>query len=76
MPRDDGLDLENVSFSGKAFTVRDVLDRIVMSNGNTLWLVNLVPSRIMKNEPFFSQFDSEQESDFHWQIIPLGSMQK
>ena len=72
VPREDGLDLTNVSFSGKDLTVRDILDRIVKSNGNTLWLVNLVPSRIMRHEPFFSQFDSEEETDFFWKIISFS----
>ena len=72
VPREDGLDLKNVSFSGKDLTVRDILDRIVKSNGNTLWLVNIVPSRIMKNEPFFSQFDSQEETDFFWKIISFS----
>jgi hypothetical protein len=56
------------------WTSRDVLERIVSSNGNTLWLVNIAPSRMMKNEPFFAQFDATQERDFFlddysvWQI--------
>jgi hypothetical protein len=27
---------------------------------------------MMKNEPFFAQFDANQERDFFWTIIPFG----
>lgn len=72
VPDEDGLDVQNISFSGKDLTVRDVLERIVSTNGNTLWLVNIAPSRMMKNEPFFAQFDAKQDRDFFWKIIPFG----
>jgi len=58
IPDENGLDIQNISFSGKDLSVRDTLDRIVSSNGNTLWLVNIAPSRMMKDEPFFAQFDA------------------
>lgn len=72
VPDEDGLDVQNISFSGKDLTVRDVLERIVSTNGNTLWLVNIAPSRMMKNEPFFAQFDAKQDRDYFWTIIPFG----
>lgn len=72
VPDENGLDVQNISFSGKDLTVRDILKRIVSTNGNTLWLVNIAPSRMMKNEPFFAQFDANQERDFFWTIIPFG----
>ncbi len=71
VPEGDGLDIENISFSATDLTVREILDRIVLSNGNTLWLVNLAPSRRMENEPFFAQFQAKQERDFFWSIIPF-----
>jgi hypothetical protein len=69
VPRDDNFDLNNISLSGKNLTVRDVLNMIVGTNGNALWIVDLIPSRMMKNEPFFAQ---SAQTDFNWQIIPLG----
>jgi hypothetical protein len=72
VPDENGLDIQNISLSGKDLTVRDILERIVSTNGNTLWLVNIAPSRMMKNEPFFAQFDANQERDFFWTIIPFG----
>lgn len=72
IPDENGLDIKNISFSGKNLSVRDILDRIVSSNGNTLWLVNIAPSRMMKDGPFFAQFDADQERNFTWTIIPFN----
>ena len=72
IPDENGFDIENISFSGKDLTVRNILNRIVTSNGNTLWLVNIAPSRMMKHEPFFAQFDADQERGFSWTIIPFN----
>ena len=72
VPDENGLNIQNISFSGKDLTVRDILDRIVSTNGNTLWLVNIAPAKMMKNEPFFAQFDANQERDFFWEIIPFN----
>lgn len=74
VPDEHGLDIGNISFSAKDATVRDILDRIVAANGNTLWLVNIAPSRMMKTAPFFAQFDADQEGSFFWTIIPLGNL--
>jgi hypothetical protein len=76
VPDENGLDVENISFAGKDLTVRNILDRIVSSNGNTLWLVTIVPTRMMKNEPFFAQFDTDQEIDFSWKFIPFEKSAK
>lgn len=72
VPDENGLDLQNISFSGKNLTVRNILDRIISGNGNTLWVVNIVPSTMMKNEPFFAQFAANPETDFSWKIIPFN----
>lgn len=72
IPDENGLDVQNISFSGKNLTVRNILDRIISSNGNTLWVVNIAPSRMMKNEPFFAQFDANQETDFSWKVMPFN----
>ena len=72
VPDEHGLDVQNISFAVKDITVRDILDRIITANGNTLWVVNIVPSRMMKNEPFFAQFDTDQKMDFSWKIIPFN----
>lgn len=72
-PVEGGLDVMNISFSGQNLTVRNILDRIIAGNENTLWVVNIAPSRMMKNEDrFFAQFDSDQETDFTWKILPFS----
>jgi hypothetical protein len=69
--RDDGFDIKNISFSGKNVTVREILNEIAERNGNALWIVDLVPSKMMKDEPFFAQGVSGVQVDFIWRIIPL-----
>jgi len=74
VPRDDGLDVKNISFSGTNLTVRDVLNALVRENGNSLWVVELDMSKTMKDEPFFAQrsYGSDVQTHFTWQIIPFG----
>jgi len=74
VPREDGLDVKNISFSGTNLTVRDVLNTLVRENGNSLWVVELNVSKMMKDEPFFVQrsYGSDVQTHFTWQIIPLG----
>ena len=73
VPRQDGLDVNSISFSGTNLTVRDVLNAIVRENGNSLWIVELRASKMMKDEPFFAQraYGSDVQTQFTWQIIPL-----
>lgn len=71
-PDGTGLDVENISFSGKNLSIRNILDRIILDNKNALWTVNIVPSRMMKSEPFFAPFDTDQDVDFSWKIIPFN----
>jgi hypothetical protein len=71
--RDDSFDVENISFSGRRVTVRDVLNAIVKQNGNALWTVEFVTAKLMKDEPFFVQrsYGSDVDTRFAWRIIPL-----
>ncbi|HXQ72003.1 MAG TPA: hypothetical protein VN844_16025 [Pyrinomonadaceae bacterium] len=72
-PDDTALFVKNISFAGKDLTVRNILDRIILGNGSTLWVVTIAPSRMMKKEDrFFAQFDSDQETDFAWKILPFN----
>ena len=69
VPRDDSFDLKKISISGKNLTVRDVLNLITSTNGNALWIVDMILSKKMRNEPFFAQ---PCQNDFCWKIIPLS----
>ncbi len=75
-PRDDGFDKNSISFSGRNLTVREILNKIVVANGNALWIVRLIPSQMMTNEPFFVQGPLSDENrnatNFIWQFISLG----
>ena len=75
-PRDDGFDKNNISFSGRNLTVREILTKIAVANGKALWIVRLIPSQMMTNYSFFVQGPLSDESrnatNFIWQFIPLG----
>ncbi len=73
VPRDDDFNVQNISFSQRNVTVREVLNAIVRENGNALWVVELVPSKMMKSEPFFAQhsYGGDVQTDFTWRILPL-----
>ena len=73
--RDDKLDVANISFVGQDVKVREALNAIVKANGNSLWVVEFVPSKMMKREPFYAQraFGADVDEDFAWRIIPFTS---
>ncbi|MEK6337583.1 MAG: hypothetical protein AABM67_21900 [Acidobacteriota bacterium] len=74
--RDDNFDVENISFSGRRMTVREVLNIIVKQNGNALWTVEFDTANLMKEEPFFRQrsYGSNVDTRFAWRIIPLSHL--
>lgn len=63
------FDAHNITFSGSDLTVRDILDKIVASNGNAMWIVHLNPEQMMAEEPFFVQ--GQSPDSFQWKLIPL-----
>ncbi|HXG63489.1 MAG TPA: hypothetical protein VNO70_00180 [Blastocatellia bacterium] len=66
------LDVENITFSGRNLTVREILSKISAANGNTLWVVFLDPSKRMAGERFYASGSvSGEATDFHWRFIPL-----
>ena len=73
VPKPESFNLKNISFSGKNFTVRQLLNTIVRQNGNALWIVKLVPSKMVKGEPYFAPGSSPETArrDFYWQILPF-----
>ena len=64
------LNIPNITFFGRNFTVREILNKIVAANGNALWVVHLNTSRTMNTEPSFFAQEYESES-FHWRFVPL-----
>lgn len=66
------FDVHNITFSARNLAVRDILNKIVVTNANALWVVRLNPSKMMANEPFFAQDEGGQAAGFYWQFIPLG----
>jgi hypothetical protein len=78
VPSEDRFDANSITFSGRNLTVREILNKIVAINGNTLWVVQLVPNKEMTGEPFFAQGPLDEAGrpplDFHWQFVPLDKV--
>ena len=73
--QDDGFDKANITIAGNDLTVREILNKIVVANGNALWVVQFSPSQKMSSEPFRAQMslnDNQTLPDFHWKFIALG----
>ena len=74
VPRDDGFDRLNITFAGNDLKVREILNKIVVGNGNALWVVQFSPAQKMSGTQFRAQvslIDGQTMSDFHWQFLPL-----
>jgi hypothetical protein len=72
--RGDSLDIGKISFSGDNLTVRQILNRLIAIHGGALWVVQLKPSRIMTEEPFYAQIlpgTDISTPEFFWQFVPV-----
>lgn len=69
------FDLPKVSLSGQNLTVRELLNRIVVAQGNALWLTRIRMSEVLPNEPFYVSVPSikhgEASKTFGWQFVAL-----
>jgi hypothetical protein len=73
--RGDGFDRQNIKFSGRNLTVREILNRIAQQNGNAYWVVYENPSKMMLKEQFYAQEESSCDQppvrDFTWRFVAL-----
>ena len=63
-----------ITFSVTNATVREILNKITVAQGNCLWVVHLNPSQLMEGERFYAQELSptgKGVSDFIWEFYPL-----
>jgi hypothetical protein len=75
-PRDDGFDKPTVTFAGNDLKVREILNKIVVGNGNALWVVQFDSVQKMSGRHFRAQTslnDGQTLPDFHWNFIPLAT---
>ncbi len=70
-PPDDVLSIQNISFSARNIAVRDVLDRIVKANGNSIWVVRLNAAALNPRVPFSKTYKDDDAIVRIWQILPL-----
>jgi hypothetical protein len=76
-PRDDGFDKPNITLAGNNLSVREILNKVVVGNGNALWVVQFSASHKMSEYPFravVSLNDGQTLAGFHWHFIPLAKL--
>jgi hypothetical protein len=73
-PRDEVLGIPNISFSSRNITVRDVLDRIVKTNGNALWVVRLSAASLNERVPLSRTYNDREAIVRIWELLPLKEL--
>lgn len=76
--------IKNITFSADDLTVRDILNKIAIENGNSLWLVRLRPEEFAGDKPDWKAKPLDQsrhspQSAYsplsgRWQFIPLAGL--
>jgi hypothetical protein len=73
---DKDFNAPTISFSARDVTVRQVLDKLILAHGNSLWVVHLHSTVLMEGEPFYAQAASPTTGrgspDFTWSFVTLG----
>jgi len=70
------FDIPKITFSCGDLTVRQALSKIVVAEGNALWVVRIRQRQMMEDEPFYLQIPGPAEAgeparSFDWQFIAL-----
>jgi hypothetical protein len=73
-PRDEVLGIPNITFSGRNIAIRDVLDRIVKTNGNSLWVVRLSSASLNQRVPFSRTYNDREAIVGIWELLPLKEL--
>lgn len=73
-PRDEVLGIPNISFSGRNIAVRDVLDRIVKTNGNSLWVARLSAASLDQRVPFSRTYNDREAIVRIFEFLPLKEL--
>jgi hypothetical protein len=72
------FDVSRITFTCQNVTVRQALSKIVVAQGNALWVVRIRERQMMEGEPFYVQIPSPTEAgqsaqSFDWQFIALDT---
>jgi hypothetical protein len=70
------LDIVKINLSTENLTVRQILNRLILAEGNAGWIVRLNPQVKMPDEILYAQLTSPEDSsvapDFYWEFISLN----
>lgn len=70
-PGDGPFSIPNISFSGRNVRVRDILDGIVKSSGNALWVARLKAASLNQRVPLSRMYNDKVKIIRIWQMLPL-----
>ncbi len=68
------FDVPMISFSGNDLTVRQILNKLVLAHGKSLWVLRQNSQLLMEGEPFYASgtsSDGKGSPDFIWDLVPL-----
>ncbi|HEY3132420.1 MAG TPA: hypothetical protein VGL91_23400 [Acidobacteriota bacterium] len=76
-----GFDIPNITLDSQYLSIREILNRLILINGNALWVVNFIPGLLLQDEDFLAQtyylFPAREAiRGFYWDLIPLGKKKK
>jgi hypothetical protein len=75
-PQPPGWDVWNLSLDLHDVTVREILNKLVLMNGNSLWISCIDQTKTIDRGTYFAQrrylsAGPQPVKDFHWDLIPL-----
>ena len=75
--RYDKLDAQTITITGRNLRVRDILDRIIIANGNALWVARVNRSNILNGSYQGLGIQKVLESsEFSMQILPIKDVKE
>lgn len=77
--RGDGFDNPNITFQLKDATVREILNRMALANGNALWIVYRNSSGEEGQKQLSLELENlkdDRHSENPWQFVPFGVLGK
>jgi hypothetical protein len=75
-PSDEALAVPNITFSGRNLTVRNVLDGVIKSSGNALWVVRLKAATLNRRASLAKIYKEYDEIINIWEFFSLKNTRK
>lgn len=76
-PPPAGFDIQDISVNLRDATVREILDELIVANGNATWVAEIIPQVMMSGEDFYSQTGYQYPErtpniNFRWDLVAIN----